>query len=333
MEQYRWLGLIDYGEVVGMNRGSARLLIVLAMSVGIANNSLAKTFYADDYETGIKYVGQPNAHPGGGYISFLGGEIVNGIVPGNGTQDFQRYTNVTLDSSANAKGAVSGSNKSLKTPYRAGYEDDFGLNTTIIQFPETDTVYIRWYQKWSSNWIWPSDQQKLAKVKGPEQSQNFKISWGFNFINVTKRTPPYNSSTENETYVFANLAAADESPSNWRQSDSDPNTDNFPLEKNRWYCIEIMVKSNTPGVNNAQFTYWIDDSMKFNLTNTNNRGLSTRGIDTVELQHVLQTGGAHNNIDTPTWMDNVAIADQRIGCDGSPEAPKPLPPTLNTVVQ
>jgi hypothetical protein len=323
------LGLIDQQEVASMNRGLTKLLMILAMSLGTVQNSVATTFYADDYETGIHYVGRSNAHPGGGYISFLGGEIVNGVVPGDGTQDFQRYTNVTRDGSTDARGAIAGSNYSLKTPYRAGYEDDFGLNTTIIEFPETNTVYIRWYQKWSANWIWPRDQQKLAKVKGPEQSQNFKVSWGFNFINVTKKSPPPNDGI-NETYVFANLAAVGESPGDFRQNDSDPATGNFPLDRNRWYCIEIMVKSNTPGASDGQLEYWIDDSMKFNLTNTINRGTSTRGITTVELQHVLQTGGAHNPIDTPTWMDNVVVADQRIGCNDSP---KPMPPTINSTVQ
>lgn len=289
----------------------------------------ATVFYADDYENGIRYVGPANRHPGGGYISFLGGEIVNGIRPGDGTQNFQQYTNVILDQSPEARVATSGSAASLKTQYRAGYEADFGLNTTIIEFPETDTVYIRWYQKWSSNWIWPGDQQKLAKVKGPEQSQNFKQSWRNNFINLTKRTP---NSTLNETYVFADLAATGESPSDWRQTDSDSATRNFPLERNRWYCIEIYVKSNTPGRNDAEFAYWIDDDRKFYLTNSFNRGTSTRGITTVELQHVLQTGGSPNPIDTPTWMDNVVVSDQRIGCGDVPGEAKPQPPS-NVIIE
>jgi hypothetical protein len=284
----------------------------------------AAVFYADDFENGIRYVGAGNRHPGGGYVSFLGGEIVNGIRPGDGTQNFQQYTNVILDQSTDARGARAVSTASLKTQYRAGYEADFGLNTTIIEFPETDTVYIRWYQKWSSNWIWPRDQQKLAKVKGPEQSQNFKQSWGYNFINLTKRTP---NSTQNETYVFADLAAIGESPSDWRQTDSDPATRNFPLERNRWYCIEIYVRSNTPGRNDAEFAYWIDNDRKFYLTNSFNRGTSTRGITTVELQHVLQTGGAPNTIDTPTWMDDVVIANERIGCGELPGEAKPQPPS------
>lgn len=288
----------------------------------------ATVFYADDYEQGVRFVGSANRHPGGGYISFLGGEIVNGIRPGDGTQNYQQFTNVVIDKSADAQGAIGGSTASLKTQYRAGFEADYQLNTTIIEFPETDTVYIRWYQKWSKNWIWPGDQQKLAKIKGPEQSQNFKQTWGHNFINLTKRTP---NSTANETYVFSDLAATGDAPSDWRQTDSDPATKNFPLERDRWYCIEVYVKSNTPGKNDAEFAYWIDGDRKFILSNSFNRGTSTRGITTVELQHVLQTGGAANPVDTPTWMDNVVIANERIGCANSPSDSKPEPPSSVTV--
>ena len=306
----------------------AKIAIAIVASWMPAAAVQATVFYSDDYENGIRYVGPANRHPGGGYIVFLGGEIVNGIRPGDGTQNFQQYTNVILDQSTPARGATSGSTASLKTQYRAGYESDFGLNTTIIEFPETDTVYIRWYQKWSSNWIWPGDQQKLAKVRGPEQSQNFKQTWGHNFINLTKRSP---NSTLNETYVFSDLTPIGEAPSDWRQSDSDPATKNFPLERDRWYCIEIYVKSNTPGRNDAEFAYWIDGDRKFYLTNSFNRGTSTRGITTVELQHVLQTGGAPNPIDTPTWMDNVAIANERIGCGNAPTDSQPEPPSAVTV--
>lgn len=283
----------------------------------------ATVFYEEDYENGILYYGN-NSHPGGGKILFLGGEIVGGVIrPGDGTQDYIKYNNVIRDSSVDAAGAVSGSKYSLKTHYKAGgdgelgYRGSYQLNTTIIGFPETDTVYVRWYQKWGKDWVWPSDQQKLIKIRGEEQSQNFKITWMNNFINLTKRSP---DGLSNETYVFAALNPGD-TPTGYLLADSDPATSNYKLDRNRWYCVEVMVKSNTPGQNNAEFAYWIDDDRKFLYTNTNNRGNSTRGITSVELQHVLQD--EPSAVDTPTWMDNVAIADSRIGCvpDESPKPP------------
>ena len=196
----------------------------------------------------------------------------------------------------------------------------YQLNTTIIKFPEVDTLYVRWYQKWGSSWVWPRDQQKLLKIKGEEQSQNYKIN-SSNYIALTKRSP---NGLSNETYVYSKLDSGI-TPSDYRMEDSDPKTTNYPLEKNRWYCIEVMVKSNTPNQNDAEFTYWVDGGMKFFLTRTNNRGSSTLGITTIELQHVLQDiDNFPSTVDTPTWMDNVVVSESKIGCVGAaaPKSPK-----------
>jgi hypothetical protein len=314
-----------------MKSKSVIRFLTLLLIFSCVNFSQATVFYEEDYEEGIQYYGNTK-HPGGGAISFLGGEIVGDITPGDGTQDFTQFNNVIRDGSNDAAASISGSQFSLKTQYRAGgsewgYRGDFQLNTTIIGFPPTDTVYVRWYQKWGTNWVWPEDQQKLIKIKGEEQSQNFKISWTNNFINLTKRSP---DGLSNETYVFSALNPG-EIPNDYLQADTDPQTINYKLEKNRWYCIEVMVKSNTPGQNNAEFAYWIDGGLKLRYTNTNNRGSSTKGISSIELQHVLQD--KYNNpslVDTPTWMDNVVIADTKIGCVSGAVAPKPpMNPTIN----
>ena len=316
-----------------------RILAVFVITF-LNSASHATVFYEDDFESpSIKYVGEANKHPGGGFVSYLGGEIVGGVRPGDGTQDFTKYTNVILDSSAEAQGAVPNSKNALKTQYKAGYAPgssspgygyagDFNLNTTMIAFPETDVVYVRWYQKWGANWTWPSDQQKLIKLKGYNQSQNFKVSFGKSYINLTKKSPPPNGAM-NETYVFADLATSGEGvATDWRQTDSDSKTTNFPLATNRWYCIEVMVKSNTLGKNDAQFSYWIDGDMKFNLVNSFNRDVAG-GISHIELQHVIQdVWDKVRTKDTPTWMDNLAVADQRLGCDGTSPPNVPQSPRL-----
>ncbi len=289
----------------------------------------ATVFYSDDFEQGIRFVGKDNQSDNGGFISYLGGEINGGIRPGDGTQDFTKFTNVILDNSAEARNSVPGSNHALKTQYRAGfpstrtnpgfgYAGSFNLNTTIISFPETDTVYVRWYQKWSANWTWPADQQKFIKLVGRNQSQNFKVSFGNNHLNLTKKSPPPNSNI-NETYVYSELKKST-FVSDWTQADNDPRTTNYPLDVNRWYCVEVMVKSNTIGKNDAEFSAWIDNNLIFNLTNSFNRD-TAGGISHIELQHVVQdVWDKLRTVDTPTWMDNIIVADRPIGCvdTGSP---------------
>lgn len=283
------------------------------------------------------YLGESSRHSGGGYISFLGGELTNGYNPGDGTQDYRYYTNVVIDNSDDARNPHTGTDYAFKTHYRAGeHARSYQKNTTIIKFPETDVLYVRWYQKWSSEWLWPSDQQKLLKIKGDGISQNFKVSFGNNYINLTHLSPePY--SNLNETYVFSRFTGEKTA---FRQEDSINNRlgqngedINYPLNTNQWYCIETYVKANDQGVNNAEYRYWINDQLAFELVNTKARTDASSKIRLIEMQHVLQWGdGRDHPRDTPTWMTDIVLSTERIGCGSntgsiSPQGAKPNPPT------
>ena len=257
-----------------------------------------------------------SAHPGGGYINFLGGEISNGTVnPGDGTKDYRTYNNVVLDSSSPARNSILGSNYALKTHYAAGHERSFQRNTTVIKFPEKDEVYIRWYQKWSENWIFPVDQQKLSKIKGPGSSQNVGMHFGRNHLNLTKQSYP--KTILNETYVFSEWEGAE---SGYRKRDTNPATKNTSLIPGEWYCIEVHVKSNSKNIDgsdnmDAEFHVWLDDQLTLEYTGTHNRIGKTGGIDQVQLQHVYQSNAALTE-GTPTYMDNIVVSTERIGCEG-----------------
>jgi hypothetical protein len=325
----------------------------IILGLCLSTNTWSTIFYEADFEGPNKEGAIPITDPngGGGLLYFLGGEIVGGkINPGDGTQDFQKFNNVILDSSPDARHSINGSNFALKTQYKAGqnpttgerYQASFPLNTTIIGFPETDTLYARWHQKWGRSWVWPWDQQKLLKIKGPGSSQNFKVGSSHNYIYLTKRTPIGSANPDglqNETSVFSKFPRY-VTENDYRQEDSIPNNENFLLEKNRWYCIEVMVKSNTPdrtgalvdGIQDAEFRYWINNELKFELTGSSNRGNKTGGISQLELQHVLQRGSAPENQvnhDTPTWMDNIVVADQPIGCPEIPVASPAAPSNIS----
>ena len=38
-----------------------------------------------------------------------------------------------------------------------------------------------------------------------------------------------------------------------------------PENRNRWFCIEVHMKLNTPGRTDGQFAVWIDDRLEANL--------------------------------------------------------------------
>lgn len=312
-----------------------RIFLIIAC-LGYSANTLATIFIEMDFEGGeVPYVGSKNKHLGGGYISFLGGEIGSGVNPGDGTQNFQKFTNVILDNSTDAKNSTSGSNYSLKTQYRAGHERSFQKNTTIIKVPNTRNLYVRWYQKWSKSWEWPTDQQKLLKYGGKGQGGTFSLTGGSS-INLVKKTPPPKGNLT-QTYVSASHR---DTETMYRLNDSIPDNENYGFDINRWYCIETMIKSSPFKESKGEFAYWVNDDLKLHLKNSfsfveganstyPNYYADGGGYYTgVEMQHVMQQKNGENiTVDMPTWIDNIVLSDQRIGCSGSPVAP-PNPPQL-----
>lgn len=262
-------------------------------------------------------------HPGGGYISFLGGEIYESTVnPGDGTNEYNTHNNVVLDSSLPARNSISGSNYALKTHYAPGHERSYQKNTTVIKFPEVDEIYIRWYQKWSTNWIFPDDQHKLLKVRGAGSSQNVGLHFGRNHLNLTKQSYP--DTWKNEMYVFSEWTDAERDS---RKRDTSEITKNTNLTPGEWYCIEVHVKSNSKnddGSDNMDAAYhvWLDEEITLEYTGTHNRIGKTGGMHRLELQHVYQSNAALTEA-TPTYMDNIKVATERIGCLGKFIPPSP----------
>ncbi len=270
-------------------------------------NDHAGVLFEASFENGtVPYLIGNNAHPGGGRFVFVGGEINNGALnPGDGTQFYGEYNNVILDDSEEAANPSTGSKFALKTHYAAGHAFSFQKNTTIIKVPQQDVLYVRWWQKWSKNWVWPSDQQKLIKIKGPDVSQNFPVTGGLNVIHLT-----YSPNGEGQKYVYSKWSGDE---TDYRGGDSVPDNDNFLLETNRWYCIEVMVQLNTPNQSDGEYNYWIDGDLKLRLTGVNNRGSVTTGVETIEMQHVYQDNNPPQ-VGIPTWIGDIVISTQRIGC-------------------
>jgi hypothetical protein len=93
-------------------------------------------------------------------------------------------------------------------------------------------------------------------------------------------------------------------------------------ERGRWYCVELMVRANTPGARDGRVAAWIDGVLIADWQNLRFRDTSTLKIDRVEL--VL---GAPQNTDGAdrVWFDNLAIATGYIGPmagTGVPETPR-----------
>ena len=100
---------------------------------------------------------------------------------------------------------------------------------------------------------------------------------------------------------------------------------NFTPQRDRWYCYELMVRANTPGVNDGRIAVWIDGNLVADFPNVRLRDVSSLKIDKVALDLYIKSNTIRANT---KWYDNVVIARSYIGpvSSATPIAP-PAPPT------
>jgi len=85
---------------------------------------------------------------------------------------------------------------------------------------------------------------------------------------------------------------------------------NFTPARDRWYCIEMMVKANTPGQRDGRIAYWIDGLLAADFLNIRLRDVETLKIDKFFVG--FHINGTTTRINTK-WYDNVVAARSYIG--------------------
>lgn len=83
----------------------------------------------------------------------------------------------------------------------------------------------------------------------------------------------------------------------------------FLIERGRWYCMEMMVKANTPGESDGEQALWIDGKPIIY-----NKGIRFRTSRDVRLNNFWLSLYIHNNPKPNTcWFDELVISEQPIG--------------------
>jgi hypothetical protein len=110
-----------------------------------------------------------------------------------------------------------------------------------------------------------------------------------------------------------------------------------PENNNRWFCVEVRMKLNTPGQSDGVFEYWIDSKLEASQTALNWRGNYTQyGINAIFLENYQNSGPSKMQ---SRYFDNFVVSEQRIGCFGgaapqaSDAAPKPPGVGLSIVTE
>jgi hypothetical protein len=92
------------------------------------------------------------------------------------------------------------------------------------------------------------------------------------------------------------------------------------FQPQRWYCIEVFVKLNTPGLPDGELAAWIDGDLKLSYTGRQFRGLlPTNPAPPTALIESAFIAGQYGGL-TPvpqlqfSWHDDHVVSSERIGC-------------------
>jgi hypothetical protein len=91
----------------------------------------------------------------------------------------------------------------------------------------------------------------------------------------------------------------------------------FPVERDRWYCCELMVKANTVGQRDGRVAYWVDGKLVGDFP-----GLRLRDVDTLKINFMSIGFYIGNNRirDNAIWYDDLVAATSYIGPMKPPDA-------------
>lgn len=194
--------------------------------------------------------------------------------------------------------AKSGS-RSLELSYAAGTR---GAGYMYNSWRGQDQVYLRWYQRWSPGFLWEYSSTSLAGLRPLSGYPHF-------YAFVAGAAGEFAIQAQ----VLADRAWASE---NFFQNRGDP----VRFEPERWYCIEMMVKLNTPGQADGALAAWIDGEEKLLYAGREFRGMSP--VDpappTARLTALLVAAQYGGDTTVPqqqfSWHDDYVASTQRIGC-------------------
>jgi len=230
---------------------------------------------------------------------------------------------------------------SLQMEYDTGQVDSGGIKLSLGATPvapkrytsqKFDELYWRFYMKTSSNWIGqPMKVTRAVVFAGSNWSEaaighlweDTETSLGLGLdpvsgvVGSTVVTTKYND--------FANMT--------WLGKHNGAFQMYAPDNRNKWTCIEVHMKLNTPGKADGVLAFSVNGQQQAQGTNLNFRGsYTTYGINGIFLEGWINSGAPQLQY---RWFDNFVVSTQPIGCaaagGATPTATVPNPPTNVTV--
>jgi len=189
--------------------------------------------------------------------------------------------------------------RSLELSYIPGTH---GSSFSYRLFLGEDQLYVRWYQRWSPGFIWEPAATKMLILRPMGGYPQFypEVLWANGQLAIQAQV----------------VAEANWDSKNFYQNIGEP----VVFGTDRWYCIEVFVKLNTPGVADGELAAWIDGDKKLAYTGREFRGSSP--LDPAPSTAMIQAVGLSGYYGGVTlvpqqqysWQDDVVASRQPIGC-------------------
>jgi hypothetical protein len=189
--------------------------------------------------------------------------------------------------------------RAVELRYEAG---SAGAGYMFKHFTGQDDLYYRWYQGWSDGFVWEPSGTGMV---GLEPYNSFPQFYAFVFGQTGELAI--------QAQVVAETGWNDE---NFRQNQGTP----VVFQPQHWYCVEMHVKLNTPGLADGEVAAWIDGELKLLYPGRQFRGLTSLdpGPSTARLESAFIAGGYGGITPVPqlqfSWHDDHVVSSQPIGC-------------------
>ena len=240
------------------------------------------------------------------------------------TQDFQNGDKagvVYMGSKVNlVSSGFDGNNYSIETTLDGSGHAPY---VTTIKIPKGyDTIYVRFYHKVNPASTYEAYRTKRLKLRAWSADQN--CYWNITF-HANGAGYGGTDGCENDTqhYVYQ----SDKAPSArtgesvvFNKVPSSP----FSYKDNQWYCFEYKVSANTDG-QPGNIEEWVDGQLFWSLGGMHLRPTGNNWtISQIDFEGYT-TGTPAPKI-ANSWIDNIEVSNQRIGCAGTTSPTNPTNP-------
>lgn len=243
---------------------------------------------------------------------------------GNSYFEVNRSNNFGVTTS----GGAYGGNGALMATFLPGTEEagnvklGFGRSPVASKLAtgrDFQEVYWRVYTKTSANWVGQPNKLTRATIFSGSNWSQAAIShlWEDRLDGLGLGLDPVSGVSGSQVVTtryndFSNLR--------WLGKVNGTTQIYAPENRERWTCVEVRMKLNTPGAADGVAAFWVDSKLEAQRTDLDFRGsYSGYGINAIMLENYKNGGFTQSQ---SRYYDNFVVSTSRIGCGSvRPNAP------------